>query len=487
MKDPVLKPYCGILLVAVLSLAPPSGSEALIAVQNVAAAEARRIPLIVPGTEVVAIESRRGDRGGFNDFCVFQDDNRLWHLFAISTHRPSDPAFRYPSLLHATSRTITGAWERQPYVDLGAMHNWAPWIIRDPCRPSTCVMFVGGTGEETLRTYESDAHDLFRWQPRKDLGRTHGTRDAMVRFDENERQYYLYATLASPTNGNEGIAVSVSADLDNWRTVGVIPTGAANTCDESPFVVTHDGWYYLWATVSSIHYYRGIPTRVFCSKHADFRDLPNTRAEHALYSIPMHAVEIVEADGESWIGQTGHEGPGIVFSRLRWGADGTTRRLAPAGLPYEGEWIGTNRRASSQPGASFECRFTGGRIEWHGNKSPSGGKADIFMDGKRVGLADQYGFERNAPSDEYRGAFLWISDDMPQGEHVLRVVVRDDNNPASRGTMITVTQVTVTQFQRAGFPAELSTLLRVQLAGSRYAVGGSSMFRWLGVEVRSAS
>jgi len=238
----------------------------------------------------------------------------------------------------------------------------------------------------------------------------------------------------------------VSTDLDNWKLVHVIPTGVANVCDESPFVVEHDGWYYLWATVSSIHYYRGIPTRIFRSEHADFRDLPDTRAEHALYAIPLHAIEIVEAGGETWVGQTGHYGPGIVFSRLRWGADGTIRRVEPDRISWNGEWPGTKRRAAEQPGASFECRFAGGRVEWRGNISPSGGRADIYIDGRKMGTADQYGFDKSAPGDEYPGAFLWTSEDMAQGEHILRLVVRDDKHRASQGRLVTVSQVTVTEF-----------------------------------------
>ena len=171
----------------------------LVAGEKAPAAGTRKIPLLVPGTEFVAIESGPGARSGFNDFCVFQDDNQLWHLFAISTHRPAP--FSPPSLLHATARTFAGPWERRPYLDLGKMHNWAPWIIRDPRRPSTCVMFVGGKNWETLRSYESEAHDLFRWQLREDLGNAHGTRDAKIRFDEKAQQYFLYATLASPTTG----------------------------------------------------------------------------------------------------------------------------------------------------------------------------------------------------------------------------------------------------------------------------------------------
>jgi hypothetical protein len=68
------------------------------------------------------------------------------------------------------------------------------------------------------------------------------------------------------------------------------------------------------------------------------------------------------------------------------------------------------------------------------------------LDGRKVGTADQYGYDRSAPGDEYPGAFLWTSEDMAQGKHVLRVVIRDNAHSASRGRLITVTQVTVTQF-----------------------------------------
>jgi hypothetical protein len=268
----------------------------------------------------------------------------------------------------------------------------------------------------------------------------------MVRFDEKTKQYYLYATLGSPTIGNLGIVVSTSTDLDDWKTVRTIPLGADNKCDESPFVVEHDGWYYLWTTVSSVLYYRGIPTRIFRSQYADFRDLADTREEHSLYSIPLHAIEIVETGDTTWIGQTGHEGPGIVFSRLRWGIDGTMRPVDLNQVVWTGEWAGADRRASSRPGDAFECRFTGGRVEWRGNKSPSGGQATIFLDGKRMGTIDQYGFDKSAPGNEYPGTFLWTSEDLAQGEHILRAVVSEQRNPVSQGSLITVAQVVVTEF-----------------------------------------
>jgi len=188
---------------------------------DAAAVEAPRVPLAVPGTEFIAIATGLADRAAFNDFCVFRDDNQLWHLFAISTHRSEDPAFPHPSLLHATSDALDGSWQRQPYVNLGPAHNWAPHIVRDPRNSSVCLMFLGGNDAETLRTYESDSRDLAHWRLRKDLGKLHGTRDPMVRFDSDRQCYYLYATRASAGRGNEGIAVSVSSDLNQWKMVQI--------------------------------------------------------------------------------------------------------------------------------------------------------------------------------------------------------------------------------------------------------------------------
>jgi hypothetical protein len=412
---------------------------------DVAGVGTERVPLIVPGTEFVTLPSGPPERAGFNDFCVFHDDKRLWHLFAITTYRSGDPKFPHSPLLHATADGLAGPWQRQPYVNFGPAHNWAPYIVRDPRHPSVCVMFLGGTPDETLRVYESDARDPAGWKLRADLGQSYGTRDPMVRFDAAGQRYYLYATKTSAGRNNEGIAVSVSSDLAEWKTVHVIPTGPKNTCDESPFVVEKDGWYYLWATASSIHYYYGIPTRVFRSAHADFRDLPNTRPEHAIYELPLHAVEIVEDAGRTWIGQTGHGGPGIVFHRLRWGAEGVLKRVGHESLVYHGDWSGTQRRGSARPGDAFECRFEGMRVEWRGNRSASAGRAEVFLDGKSQGTVDQYASAGRWDTAEYPGTFFWTSNDLRPGRHALRVVVRGEKDPASRGTLITVGHVLVWQ------------------------------------------
>ena len=159
----------------------------------------------------------------------------------------------------------------------------------------------------------------------------------------------------------------------------------------------------------------------------------------------MHAIEIVEDAGRTWIGQTGHGGPGIVFSRLRWGTEGVLKRVNLESLVSHGDWTGANWRGSTQLGDAFQCRFDGVRVEWRGSRSASAGKADVFLDGQSQGTVDQYASSGRWGATEYPGAFVWTSNDLLPGEHVLRIVVREDKNSASRGTLITVSQVLVWQ------------------------------------------
>ena len=56
-----------------------------------------------------------------------------------------------------------------------------------------------------------------------------------------------------------------------------------------------------------------------------------------------------------------------------------------------------------------------------------GGRADVFLDGKRVRPIDAYIVERTHDND------LWHVYGLPQGQHTLRIVTRDDADPRSKG------------------------------------------------------
>ena len=409
------------------------------------------IPVMVPDSGKVTMKYQRDDNYGLNDFCIIKDDNGLMHIFAITWFGAPNISYDRPYLAHATSKNLFGEWKREPYMLLSDTNNWAPHVIRDHKDPSKFLMFLGGMAKDTLRVYEADSKNLFEWTLRKDFGQSLGTRDPMLIYVESEKKYYMYTTMSKGKNPNDGIGVCTSTDLEEWTLERIISLVENDTCDESPFVVEKDGYYYLWATWSSRHFYKGIPTRIFRSEYPDFRDISDTGEENAICSFPIHAVEIIEEDGQMYIGQTGTGGPGIVFSKLRWGKDGNREIISTNEVTYHGNWNTFNPseyagmpnrfRFSDIPGGSYEYTFTGFRIEIRGFKSINGGMANVYIDNKLAGEIDMFGYDTDMKATEFPNAFLWTSEDLDEGEHTLRVVVQTEKHEESLGHKVNLTHL----------------------------------------------
>ena len=404
------------------------------------------IPVVIPNTGVLTMAYQAEDEYGLNDFCICRDDNGIWHIFAI-TYKDQNKFNKLSYLAHATADALNGSWVRQPDVYLCPTNNWAPHIIRDPGNAEKFIMFIGGTKFETLRIYESASRDLFNWVLRKDLGQLYGTRDPMVLYIEERKEYFMYATETTVEQGMIGICISSSKDAVNWERICTLPLGRNDRCDESPFVVKYDDHYYLWATWSSRNYYTGNPTRVFRSAYPDFRDIPDTGEDNCIYSMPLHAIEVVREEGEWYILQTGSGGPGIVLNKMRWGKAGKARYIHNDQLKYNGVWVYDSRehcRMSRTAGLSFEYAFKGIRVELRGDMACNGGKADVFIDGIYEGAVDMF-----APHDietqfgYYPDTFMWTSKDLEYGDHIFKVVIRPDKNPYSLDKFINVTGLIV--------------------------------------------
>lgn len=407
------------------------------------------VPVIVPGTEKVLMEAILSDGRGNNDFCIERDDNGLWHLFSITWYRaPNETVFR-KWLSHATAVNFFGPWKREPYILLSPTNNWAPHIVRSKLDPSKKLMFLGGMGIDTLRAYEADATNLFDWKLHKDFGQVYGSRDPMLLYVEEEELYYMYTTFTTESNGNVGVAVSTSKELEEWSLVNLIPAlpGWGVECvDESPFVVKKEGYYYLFTTLSSRDYYKGIPTRVFRSEYPDFRDIKSTAHENCITSLPVHAVEIVEVDGKTYLCQTGTGGPGIVANELRWGEEGEQIEIRPNELAFNGVWNNDlTDWYSCRKGDSYTCRFTGKRVEIRGSKRLNAGIAEVFIDGVSCGTFNQHAINAEYFDETLWHAFLWTSDDLEYGEHELKVVVTGEKSDLSENCYINVNRIVVIQ------------------------------------------
>lgn len=102
------------------------------------------------------------------------------------------------------------------------------------------------------------------------------------------------------------------------------------------------------------------------------------------------------------------------------------------GVAYAGTWTADDDFYSShEPGATAACEFTGTGILWRGSKFDDAGKAEVVIDGRTVGVVDQYDKEREA-------RFEWKIEGLPAGRHTMRIRVLDDKNPASKGRFVNI-------------------------------------------------
>ena len=96
-------------------------------------------------------------------------------------------------------------------------------------------------------------------------------------------------------------------------------------------------------------------------------------------------------------------------------------------------------RISSQRGAEASIRFTGTGAGLIGILLPSGGTADVYLDGALSDTIDVYPDEPMAKTNES----LWHRFGLQDGEHELRIVVRGEKYGTSQGSDISITRHTV--------------------------------------------
>jgi hypothetical protein len=88
--------------------------------------------------------------------------------------------------------------------------------------------------------------------------------------------------------------------------------------------------------------------------------------------------------------------------------------------------------SASGAGAEAVLTFTGAAVAVLGDMSQDGGRADVYLDGKRVRPIDAYVGERTHDND------LWHTYGLSQRQHTLRIVTRDDADPRSKGRRVAI-------------------------------------------------
>lgn len=91
-----------------------------------------------------------------------------------------------------------------------------------------------------------------------------------------------------------------------------------------------------------------------------------------------------------------------------------------------------NGRFAATAGAEATFKFTGTGVLLRGRTSPSGGRADVWVDGKIAGTLDCY-----IPPYTWDDA-VWHVTGLNPGSHTVRVVTRGDGAPKAKGSDVSI-------------------------------------------------
>ncbi len=102
---------------------------------------------------------------------------------------------------------------------------------------------------------------------------------------------------------------------------------------------------------------------------------------------------------------------------------------------WKGTWgEGKPGKMASEKGAEASFTFKGTGVILVGQYLPTGGKADVYLDGKLHQTVDVYPDEKSAKG----GESVWHAFRLKDGEHTVRLVVRGEPGPGASGTQVAV-------------------------------------------------
>lgn len=143
----------------------------------------------------------------------------------------------------------------------------------------------------------------------------------------------------------------------------------------------------------------------------------------SLVVIPMQAPRAAAL--EQW--DAGDEGVRLESNAPAWTWTGAwaPERAARDGSDVPG-------RIASEAGASVSLTFTGTGVAIVGNRSTRGGRADVWLDGRKAGMLDAW-----VDAATYDNA-LWHVTGLRAGAHTVRIVLRGDADARSTGTRVLI-------------------------------------------------
>jgi hypothetical protein len=125
----------------------------------------------------------------------------------------------------------------------------------------------------------------------------------------------------------------------------------------------------------------------------------------------------------------------------QWDMGTPAKRVAvsDASWSWKGDWTEASRRRSAgAAGAEATFSFTGASVAIVGPCSQKGGRADVWLDGKKM----DSGINAWIPERTNDNA-LWHAYGLAQGPHTVRIVVRGDADPRSKGASVAIEEAIV--------------------------------------------
>jgi hypothetical protein len=113
---------------------------------------------------------------------------------------------------------------------------------------------------------------------------------------------------------------------------------------------------------------------------------------------------------------------------------------------FQGDWAADkDSKVSHTKGNEATLQFNGVAVAVLGNLSQDGGKAEVYLDGRKVGAADAYIVERTHDN------VLWNIYGLKPGNHTVRFVTTDEADPRSTAKRVTISGAVI---YRAAAPSD---------------------------------
>jgi hypothetical protein len=171
--------------------------------------------------------------------------------------------------------------------------------------------------------------------------------------------------------------------------------------------------------------------RKFAFTDYSFNDIVRSTEARALEAISRAGGSV--SDSEVVVRRQSPRPPRLE----QWSPGIPDRRVnvSEAAWKWQGSWTADDEaRVSSRPGDIATFTFEGVAVALLGRLDQSGGRAEVYLDGKKVGRADSYIPERTHDN------CIWHTYGLEPGRHVLEVVTHEGRHPRSAGNRFVLSE-----------------------------------------------